>query len=445
MQIPKSFILCAVISVCPILGRADTEAQIKAREALRAKLAEIENVPATNAPAVRATQPPPTVVAPTPTRAPGTSATPSPRKRLDPETRRSAEERLREKIRELEQPSGQPTISSASDSQQNQDAREQLRRKVAELEKQRPAPASATTSSTPSISSAPISDSKITEPPASKVIVENDEVAKVREALRKKIAELEVQKPAPAAPTVVAPTPEPAPVVTAPEPVRTPRPAPVVTTAPPAPAPVVTTPTPAPIPVQPTPAPAPVPVVTIPPAPAPAPPVVTKPAAPTPAVPSSAFPTESAIAKTSESDAIVRAREEVRRKLAEMESQPPASQTQPKPIVPQTKPAPVVSTPQPKPIQPAFETVPGIAPSASPITTYTPAASGKDRRAQGERNEAEFWATRTPASFNTEPAPAISISATKAEKLGELLRRYKADEVTPEQYHKERAKILAEP
>jgi|GEM_PF-1402859 len=34
---------------------------------------------------------------------------------------------------------------------------------------------------------------------------------------------------------------------------------------------------------------------------------------------------------------------------------------------------------------------------------------------------------------------------TKEEKLAELLRRYRADEITPHQYHQERAKILAEP
>ena len=42
-------------------------------------------------------------------------------------------------------------------------------------------------------------------------------------------------------------------------------------------------------------------------------------------------------------------------------------------------------------------------------------------------------------------SPAVPFSAEKQAKLAELLRRYQADEVTPEQYHSERAKIVAAP
>ena len=42
-------------------------------------------------------------------------------------------------------------------------------------------------------------------------------------------------------------------------------------------------------------------------------------------------------------------------------------------------------------------------------------------------------------------APPLPISAAKEAQLLGLLERYKADEITPEQYHTERAKILAEP
>jgi hypothetical protein len=40
------------------------------------------------------------------------------------------------------------------------------------------------------------------------------------------------------------------------------------------------------------------------------------------------------------------------------------------------------------------------------------------------------------------PPPAVS--AVKQQRLDNLLQRYKADLVTPEQYQSERAKILAE-
>jgi hypothetical protein len=42
-------------------------------------------------------------------------------------------------------------------------------------------------------------------------------------------------------------------------------------------------------------------------------------------------------------------------------------------------------------------------------------------------------------------APALPISATKEEKLRVLLARYEADLISPEQYHEQRAAILAAP
>jgi len=42
-------------------------------------------------------------------------------------------------------------------------------------------------------------------------------------------------------------------------------------------------------------------------------------------------------------------------------------------------------------------------------------------------------------------APDLPISMTKEQRLQALLALYKADQITPEQYHKQRAAILAEP
>jgi hypothetical protein len=41
--------------------------------------------------------------------------------------------------------------------------------------------------------------------------------------------------------------------------------------------------------------------------------------------------------------------------------------------------------------------------------------------------------------------PALPISETKEERLQALLEKYKADQITPEEYHTERAKIIGEP
>ena len=52
---------------------------------------------------------------------------------------------------------------------------------------------------------------------------------------------------------------------------------------------------------------------------------------------------------------------------------------------------------------------------------------------------------RKPLALEPMPPPSLPISAPKAQRLQQLLEQYKADMVTPEQYHDQRAKILAEP
>jgi hypothetical protein len=53
-------------------------------------------------------------------------------------------------------------------------------------------------------------------------------------------------------------------------------------------------------------------------------------------------------------------------------------------------------------------------------------------------------AVTTPATTPA-PAPVVSAAAvTRAQKLSALLEAYKADRITPIEYHTQRAKILAE-
>jgi len=59
--------------------------------------------------------------------------------------------------------------------------------------------------------------------------------------------------------------------------------------------------------------------------------------------------------------------------------------------------------------------------------------------------EAEKKQAKTRAVFPPMAAPSSPLSASKEARLAELLRQYKADEITPAQYHAERAKIIAEP
>jgi hypothetical protein len=53
-------------------------------------------------------------------------------------------------------------------------------------------------------------------------------------------------------------------------------------------------------------------------------------------------------------------------------------------------------------------------------------------------------AKNTP-SFPPIAAPPVPLSPDKQERLAVLLHRYQIDEISPEQYHAARAKILAEP
>jgi hypothetical protein len=49
------------------------------------------------------------------------------------------------------------------------------------------------------------------------------------------------------------------------------------------------------------------------------------------------------------------------------------------------------------------------------------------------------------AGFPALQAPPLPISADKQQKLNDLLEKYRNDELTPEQYHQARKKILEQP
>jgi hypothetical protein len=70
---------------------------------------------------------------------------------------------------------------------------------------------------------------------------------------------------------------------------------------------------------------------------------------------------------------------------------------------------------------------------------------------QAAQNEAKKHkapkATKTVKGpvFRPLEGPPLTINASKQQRLADLLRRYQMDEITPTQYHEQRAKILAEP
>jgi hypothetical protein len=148
---------------------------------------------------------------------------------------------------------------------------------------------------------------------------------------------------------------------------------------------------------------------------APAPVVVAPPAAPAPAptsVPAPSAPMfQPVVAPAMDSDALAKARAALLQKMSEIESQSPAT-PMPAPekvVVKKTeKPVEKIETPAPVVMQPKPAMV--AEPMVKPIET-----------------------------------PALPISATKEERLQALLQKYKTDQITPEEYHTERAKIMGEP
>jgi hypothetical protein len=378
------------------------------------------------------------------------------RKRAEAEAQRRVEEKKRDKI--------VPAVTApqpAADAGREQRERE-LQRIESEVEKARkrreqqqpeptvPAPAPAPRPSTPATAPAA---AEVSPPlPALAPDVE----AQVRELLNQKTAEINARRTAPpsaARPPAEAPVPAPAPTpppVTAEIPKPSPVPAPI-----PVPPPTVaeTTPVPAPLPV-----PAPVPTL------------------------------------TAEQEAA--ARQLLNQKTAEMRVAPPSVRVPqpvavtpppaivtpppsavavptPQPVIPAPIPTPpVVTTPPP---QPAF--VPTPQPTAVPAPplqltseqeskalaalnqaapqlhgAVQPATERATRPTRAEepkpvRKEAMFGNKRPESTPAAQSPPAVrpALAGTKAQKLADLLQAYRADKITPIEYHTERAKILAEP
>lgn len=207
--------------------------------------------------------------------------------------------------------------------------------------------------------------------------------AKLREALHQKMAELGPETSAP----------EPAPAPAKPAKVKTPKTTkPAAPVAPKAATPAVAAPV-KPAPVKPapvTPPPAPKPAARVAPAPAVVAPVVVQPAPP-------AAPAQPVTTAVDDAQA-ARLREAVRTRLG-------AESTTP------TPPPSVVAQP--------------------PTTTAAPVEPKPEVKSP----------TKDPVAI---PAPAPPIFTSKEQRLANLLQQYKSDQITPQAYHEQRAKIIAE-
>jgi hypothetical protein len=109
----------------------------------------------------------------------------------------------------------------------------------------------------------------------------------------------------------------------------------------------------------------------------------------------------------------------------------------PAPSTEATQPVPVVIQPVPPAITPASGAVPPG--SAMPAT---PKVKPGVISSPGQIN------TNFPGKeLGLKPivAPPLPVSASKAAQLQALLAKYKADQITPDEYQKQRAEILAQP
>ena len=306
-----------------------------------------------------------------------------------------------------------PAVFADPDSEAQAKAREALRQKLADV----PAPpAAGVPTATAPAATAPAAATQPAPAPAPFHRLTPEQAARAREAMRNKISEVNAQEPA--APTPVAPPP-----VVKVKPVPAPKPAPT-------PAPVAETkPAPSPKPVKTVRAPKPAPT------PTPAPVVETKPAPPPKPVKTVRTPKPAPEPKA----------------VAAAKPEKPAA-------------APVTSRPVMAPAKTGFSPIPtnpGLAPDqdeklrgslrqkisegnaqdqAAHVDTSTVAVApppGKEPK--------RTVAAPAPANFPPIVAPPTPLPASKESRLADLLRQYKADTITPEQYHIQRAKILAEP
>jgi hypothetical protein len=101
----------------------------------------------------------------------------------------------------------------------------------------------------------------------------------------------------------------------------------------------------------------------------------------------------------------------------------------------------------------------GTVGEASPSLAWSP--GGVDNPAQAKAREALWQKLRElnawqpvaapagtpgfPVTFKPIDPPQSAFSGPKSEKLAELLRKYRADQITPEEYHKQRAAVVAGP
>jgi translation initiation factor IF-2 len=144
---------------------------------------------------------------------------------------------------------------------------------------------------------------------------------------------------------------------------------------------------------------------------------------------------------------VAKAREALRQKMVELEQQQPVSPTTAELQKRAAEEARARKAQKAAEEQDAKAKAAAAAPAPVAKPPPAPVQAQAPAKVEEKAPEAEPSVKKKPArgEFSRLPGPDLPLSAEKQQKLAELLKKYRADEITPEQYHSQRAKILAEP
>jgi hypothetical protein len=80
-----------------------------------------------------------------------------------------------------------------------------------------------------------------------------------------------------------------------------------------------------------------------------------------------------------------------------------------------------------------------------PAPAPKPVKEAKQKKTKEVASAPAKQSVQPAASFKPMQGPDLGISNDKQQQLSDLLQKYRADQVTAEEYHQQRAKILAAP
>jgi hypothetical protein len=116
---------------------------------------------------------------------------------------------------------------------------------------------------------------------------------------------------------------------------------------------------------------------------------------------------------------------------------PPPAETKPAPTVETAQPAPVVIKPAPPAITPAAGTT-----LQSPVM---PATMKVKPGVMSATNQINAIYTGKELGLKPIESPLLPVTATQQAQLQALLAKYKTNQISPEEYYKQRAEVLAQP